>query len=91
VYLNDDPGMGPTYGFYTRRTPGRKAIFDTWVGALGDLKPSMKRNPVDKIGNDGPSELCGGGHSGVHDAQGLSGLRRPQHITRNADFYERGQ
>ena len=48
VYLNDDPGMGPTYGFYTEENAGAKAIFDAWLGALGDL--GVKRNPVDKIG-----------------------------------------
>jgi carboxypeptidase Q len=34
VYFNDDPGTGPTYGFYMENNAPAKAIFDTWLGAL---------------------------------------------------------
>jgi carboxypeptidase Q len=37
VYLNDDPGSGPTYGFYTEGNDAARAIFDAWLAPLRDL------------------------------------------------------
>ena len=34
VYFNDDPGTGPTYGFYMVNNPQAKAIFDAWLEPL---------------------------------------------------------
>ena len=34
VYLNDDPGTGPTYGFYMENNAPAKAIFDAWLEPL---------------------------------------------------------
>ncbi len=34
VYLNDDPGTGPTYGFYMENNEPAKAIFDAWLEPL---------------------------------------------------------
>ncbi len=48
VYLNDDPGSGPTYGFYMEENMEAKAIFDKWLEPLKAV--GMKRNVIDKIG-----------------------------------------
>ena len=37
VYLNDDPGSGPTYGFYMEGNDPARAIFDAWLQPLRDL------------------------------------------------------
>jgi carboxypeptidase Q len=49
VYLNDDPGTGPTYGFYMEENAAAKAIFDTWLEPLRDL--GMRRNVIEGIGS----------------------------------------
>jgi hypothetical protein len=48
VYLNDDPGTGPTYGFYMERNVGAKAILDAWLEPLRDL--GVRRNVIEPIG-----------------------------------------
>ena len=88
VYLNDDPGMGPTYGFYTEENAGAKAIFDTWLGALGDLKPGMKRNPVDKIGNTDHLSFAAVGIPAFTTLKDYRDYDVRTHHT-NVDFYER--
>jgi carboxypeptidase Q len=49
VYLNDDPGTGPTYGFYMENNVAAKKIFDAWLTPLGDL--GMRRNVIEGIGS----------------------------------------
>lgn len=49
VYLNDDPGTGPTYGFYMENNVGAKKIFDGWLAPLADL--GMRRNVIEGIGS----------------------------------------
>ena len=48
VYLNDDPGTGPTYGFYMEKNDAAKRIFDSWLEPLRDL--GVKRNVIEGIG-----------------------------------------
>jgi carboxypeptidase Q len=86
VYLNDDPGMGPTYGFYTEENAGAKAIFDTWLGALGDL--GVKRNPVDKIGNTDHLSFAAVGIPAFTTLKDYRDYDVRTHHT-NVDFYER--
>jgi carboxypeptidase Q len=86
VYLNDDPGMGPTYGFYTEENAGAKAIFDGWLGALGEL--GVKRNPVDKIGNTDHLSFTAVGIPGFTTLKDYRDYDVRTHHT-NADFYER--
>lgn len=86
VYLNDDPGMGPTYGFYTEENAGAKAIFDVWLGALGDL--GVKRNPVDKIGNTDHLSFAAVGIPGFTTLKDYRDYDVRTHHT-NTDFYER--
>ncbi len=49
VYLNDDPGTGPTYGFYMENNLAAKRIFDAWLALLADL--GMRRNVIEGIGS----------------------------------------
>lgn len=49
VYLNDDPGTGPTYGFYMEHNVAAKKIFDEWLTPLADL--GMRRNVIEGIGS----------------------------------------
>jgi carboxypeptidase Q len=86
VYLNDDPGMGPTYGFYTEENAGAKAAFDAWLAALGDL--GVKRNPVDKIGNTDHLSFAAVGIPGFTTLKDYRDYDVRTHHT-NADFYER--
>ena len=86
VYLNDDPGMGPTYGFYTEENAGAKAIFDAWLAALGDL--GVKRNPVDNIGNTDHLAFTAVGIPGFTTLKDYRDYDVRTHHT-NADFYER--
>jgi hypothetical protein len=48
VYLNDDPGSGPTYGFYMQENDAAKRIFDAWLKPLADL--GVRRNVIEGIG-----------------------------------------
>ena len=86
VYLNDDPGMGPTYGFYSEENAGAKAIFDEWLRALGDL--GVKRNPVDRIGNTDHLSFTAVGIPGFTTLKDYRDYDVRTHHT-NADFYER--
>jgi carboxypeptidase Q len=47
VYLNDDPGAGPTYGWYMEGNEAAKAVFDAWLEPLRDL--GMRRNVIEGI------------------------------------------
>jgi carboxypeptidase Q len=47
VYLNDDPGTGPTYGFYMQDNEPAKQIFDSWLEPLRDL--AVRRNVIEGI------------------------------------------
>lgn len=49
LYLNDDPGTGPTYGFYMEGNAAAKAIFDAWLAPLSDL--GVRRNIIEGIGS----------------------------------------
>jgi hypothetical protein len=49
VYLNDDPGSGPTYGFYMQGNEAAKRIFDGWLEPLRDL--GVRRNVIEGIGS----------------------------------------
>ena len=49
VYLNDDPGTGPTYGFYMQQNDAAKRIFDAWLEPLRDM--GVRRNVIEAIGS----------------------------------------
>jgi hypothetical protein len=48
VYLNDDPGTGPSYGFYMENNEAAKRIFDAWLAPLRDI--GVRRNVIEGIG-----------------------------------------
>jgi len=48
VYLNDDPGIGPSYGFYMQNNEPAKRIFDAWLAPLRDI--GARRNVIEGIG-----------------------------------------
>jgi carboxypeptidase Q len=48
VYLNDDPGTGPSYGFYMENNEPAKRIFDAWLAPLRDI--GARRNVIEGIG-----------------------------------------
>jgi Zn-dependent M28 family amino/carboxypeptidase len=48
VYLNDDPGIGPSYGFYMQNNEPAKRIFDAWLAPLRDI--GVRRNVIEGIG-----------------------------------------
>lgn len=86
VYLNDDPGLGATYGIYTEENAAAKAIFDTWLAALGDA--GVKRNPVDKIGNTDHLAFTAVGIPAFTTLKDYRDYDVRTHHT-NTDFYER--
>jgi len=47
VYLNDDPGSGPSYGFYMQGNAAAKPLFDGWLEPLRDL--GVRRNVIEGI------------------------------------------
>jgi hypothetical protein len=49
VYLNDDPGTGPTYGFYMENNEAAKRIFDGWLETVRDM--GVRRNVIEGIGS----------------------------------------
>ncbi len=49
VYLNNDPGTGPIYGWYSEGNTAAKAIFDDWLAPFRDI--GARRNIIEKIGN----------------------------------------
>jgi carboxypeptidase Q len=86
VYLNDDPGLGATYGVYTEENAPAKAIFDAWLAALGDM--GAKRNPVDKIRNTDHLAFTAVGIPAFTTLKDYQDYDVRTHHT-NTDFYER--
>ena len=48
VYLNQDPGYGPIYGWYLENTPAVQPLFDAWLEPLKAL--GARRNVMPGIG-----------------------------------------
>jgi carboxypeptidase Q len=48
VYLNEDPGYGPVYGWYLENTPSVQPLFDAWLEPLKAL--GARRNVLAGIG-----------------------------------------
>jgi carboxypeptidase Q len=86
VYLNDDPGMGRTYGWYTEENPAAKAIFDAWLEPLKDI--GAKRNAPDKIGNTDHLSFARVGIPAFTTLKDYVDYDVRTHHT-NVDFYER--
>ena len=86
VYLNDDPGTGPTYGFYMENNAPAKAIFDAWLAPLQDL--GMKKNVIGGITNTDHLSFTKIGLPGFTAIKDYVDYDMRTHHT-NVDFYER--
>ena len=86
VYLNQDPGTGPIYGWYLEGNQAVKPIFDAWLAPLVDL--GARRNVLEKIGNTDHLSFTALGLPGFNSLQDYRDYDTREHHT-NMDFYER--
>ncbi|MEO5816920.1 MAG: M20/M25/M40 family metallo-hydrolase [Gemmatimonadaceae bacterium] len=86
VYLNNDPGTGPIYGWYSEGNSAAKALFDSWLAPLKDV--GGRRNIVEKIGNTDHLSFIALGMPAFNTIQDYVGYDTRMHHT-NMDFYER--
>ncbi|MES2179973.1 MAG: M20/M25/M40 family metallo-hydrolase [Gemmatimonadota bacterium] len=86
VYLNNDPGTGPIYGWYSEGNAPAKALFDAWLAPLKDV--GARRNIIEKIGNTDHLSFIALGLPGFNSLQDYTAYDTRMHHT-NVDFYER--
>ena len=86
VYLNDDPGTGPTYGWYMEANEPAKKIFDTWLDAL--KAQGTAKNVIGPIGNTDHLSFTRLGLPGFTAIKEYTNYDVREHHT-NADFAER--
>jgi hypothetical protein len=86
VYLNQDPGTGPIYGWYVEGNQAVKPIFDAWLAPFHDL--GARRNVIDKIGNTDHLSFTALGLPGFNTIQDYRDYDTREHHT-NMDFFER--
>ena len=86
VYLNNDPGTGPIYGWYLEENPLVKPIFDAWLDPLKDV--GMRKNVTAKIGNTDHLSFTALGLPGFNSLQDYTDYDTRDHHT-NMDFAER--
>jgi Zn-dependent M28 family amino/carboxypeptidase len=86
VYLNNDPGTGPIYGWYSEGNAAAKSLFDAWLAPLTDV--GGRRNIVEKIGNTDHLSFIAVGLPGFNTIQDYAGYDTRMHHT-NMDFYDR--
>jgi carboxypeptidase Q len=86
VYLNNDPGTGPIYGWYAEGNVPAKAVLDAWLAPLKDV--GGRRNIIEKIGNTDHLSFTALGLPGFNTIQDYTEYDTRMHHT-NMDFYER--
>jgi hypothetical protein len=86
VYLNQDPGYGPIYGWYLENTPAVQPLFDAWLEPLKDL--GMRRNVLPGIGATDHLSFRAAGIPGFNAIQEYAGYDVRIHHT-NMDTPER--
>lgn len=86
VYLNNDPGTGPIYGWYSEGNTSAKQLFDAWLAPLTDL--GARRNVIEKIGSTDHLAFTALGLPGFNTIQDYTEYDTRAHHT-NMDFYER--
>ena len=86
VYLNQDPGTGPIYGWYLEGNQAVTPIFDAWLAPFRDL--GARRNVIEKIGSTDHLSFTALGVPGFNSLQDYRGYDTREHHT-NMDFYER--
>lgn len=86
VYLNQDPGTGPIYGWYLENTPAVQPLFDEWLAPLKDL--GARRNVLPGIGNTDHLSFRAAGIPGFNAIQDYTDYDVRIHHT-NMDTAER--
>jgi hypothetical protein len=86
VYLNQDPGYGPIYGWYLENTPQVKPLFDAWLEPLKEL--GARRNVLPGIGATDHLSFRTAGIPGFNAIQEYAGYDVRIHHT-NMDTPER--
>ena len=86
IYLNNDPGTGPIYGWYAEGSAPAKAVLDEWLAPLADL--GGRRNIMEKIGNTDHLSFTALGLPAFNTIQDYAEYDTRMHHT-NMDFYER--
>ncbi|HEX7025345.1 MAG TPA: M20/M25/M40 family metallo-hydrolase [Gemmatimonadales bacterium] len=86
VYLNNDPGTGPIYGWYLEENPLVKPVFDAWLEPLRDL--GMRKNVMARIGSTDHLAFTALGIPGFNSLQDYADYDTRDHHT-NMDFPER--
>jgi hypothetical protein len=86
VYLNNDPGTGPIYGWYAEGNPAAKAVLDEWLTPFKDL--GARRNVIEKIGNTDHLSFTALGLPAFNTIQDYAEYDTRVHHT-NMDFFER--
>ncbi len=86
LYLNNDPGTGPIYGWYMEENAQAKAIFDAWLAPL--LPFGARRNVSAKIGSTDHLSFTALGLPGFNSLQDYGEYDTRTHHT-NMDFAER--
>ena len=86
VYLNNDPGNGPIYGWYAEGNAPAKSVFDTWLAPFKDI--GARRNIIEKIGNTDHLSFTALGLPGFNTIQDYTEYDTRMHHA-NMDFYER--
>ena len=86
IYLNNDPGTGPIYGWYAEGNAAAKAVLDGWLKPLTDM--GARRNVMEKIGNTDHLSFTALGLPGFNTIQDYTDYDTKMHHT-NMDFYER--
>lgn len=83
VYLNNDPGTGPIYGWYAEESAAAKSVLDEWLAPLKDL--GARRNIIQKIGNTDHLAFTALGLPGFNTVQDYTDYDTRLHHT-NMDF-----
>lgn len=86
LYLNNDPGTGPIYGWYAEGNAAAKSILDEWLAPFKDL--GARRNVMDKIGATDHLSFSALGLPAFNTIQDYTQYDTRIHHT-NMDFYER--
>ncbi|HYW31527.1 MAG TPA: M20/M25/M40 family metallo-hydrolase [Gemmatimonas sp.] len=86
VYLNNDPGSGPIYGWYAEGSTAAKGLFDEWLAPFKDM--GARRNVIEKIGNTDHLAFTALGLPAFNTIQDYVEYDTRVHHT-NMDFFER--
>ena len=86
IYLNNDPGTEPIYGWYAEGSAMAKAVLDEWLAPLTGL--GVRRNIMEKIGNTDHLSFTALGIPAFNTIQDYTEYDTRMHHT-NMDFYER--